>query len=100
MRARDCSSAPSAVMSAACRITPSWFGRSSQMSSPGRITRKPISTILVTVLVIAATEKELVGVDGAVCGIGPVDAAAATARILAERKPTEVLHDGLAGANG
>ncbi len=51
-------------------------------------------------LVIAATARELAGVDGAVCGIGPVDAAAATARALAERRPAVVLHVGLAGAHG
>ena len=49
-------------------------------------------------LVIAATERELEGVRGLVCGVGPVDAAAATARALAERRPAAVLHVGLAGA--
>jgi len=54
-----------------------------------------------TVLVIAATERELAGVDdGVACGVGPVDAAAATARALAERRPRGVLHVGLAGARG
>ena len=55
------------------------------------------------VLVVAATERELVPVDGAellVCGIGPVEAAAATARALAERRPSAVLHVGIAGARG
>jgi futalosine hydrolase len=52
-------------------------------------------------LVIAATERELEGVDdGIACGVGPVDAAAATARVLAERRPLGVLHVGLAGAHG
>ena len=52
-------------------------------------------------LVIAATERELEGADdGVVCGVGPVDAAAATARVLAERHPSAVLHVGLAGAHG
>src|SRR5215218_1627185 len=52
-------------------------------------------------LVIAATERELDGVrDGVACGVGPVDAAAATARALAERRPRAVLHVGLAGAHG
>src|SRR4051812_38903624 len=51
-------------------------------------------------LVVAATLQELEGVDGIVCGIGPVDAAAATARALAERRPDSVLHVGLAGARG
>jgi futalosine hydrolase len=55
------------------------------------------------VLVIGATARELAGVNGAatlVCGIGPVDAAAAAARALAERRPEAVLHVGLAGAHG
>jgi len=53
------------------------------------------------VLVIAATERELVGIaDAFACGVGPVDAAAATARVLAERRPRAVLHVGLAGRHG
>jgi futalosine hydrolase len=51
----------------------------------------------VTVLLVAATEEELGGHDGLVCGVGPVEAAAATARALAERSPEAVLHVGLAG---
>ena len=54
-------------------------------------------------LVVAATERELAylrGVETLVCGVGPVDAAAATARALAERRPDAVLHVGLAGARG
>ena len=54
-------------------------------------------------LVVAATERELAPVAGArtaICGIGPVDAAAATARALAEERPTAVLHVGIAGARG
>jgi nucleoside phosphorylase len=35
-----------------------------------------------------------------VCGIGPVEAAAATARALAEERPLAVLHVGIAGARG
>ena len=53
-------------------------------------------------LVVAATERELAPVEGArtlVCGIGPVEAAAATARALAEERPTAVLHIGIAGAH-
>src|ERR687897_87993 len=53
-------------------------------------------------LVVAATERELAPVEGArtlVCGIGPVEAAAATARALAEERPTAVLHVGIAGAH-
>jgi futalosine hydrolase len=34
------------------------------------------------------------------CGIGPVEAAAATARALAERRPDAVLQIGIAGARG
>jgi len=52
-------------------------------------------------LVVAATDRELASIDGAdsfVCGIGPVEAAASTARRLAERRPDAVLHIGLAGA--
>lgn len=54
-------------------------------------------------LVIAATEWELAllqGVDTFCCGIGPVEAALQTARRLAERRPTAVLHVGIAGAHG
>ena len=53
-------------------------------------------------LVVAATERELAPVEGArtlVCGIGPVEAAAATARALAEEPPDAVLHVGIAGAH-
>ena len=55
------------------------------------------------VLVVAATERELVSgrrSRALVCGIGPVEAAAATARALAERRPAAVLHVGIAGARG
>ena len=51
-------------------------------------------------LVVAATERELCGLPGLVCGVGPVEAAAATARELALRPPDAVLHVGLAGAAG
>lgn len=55
------------------------------------------------ILVVAATERELTGVDGAptlACGIGPVEAAAATAHALAVQAPAAVLHVGIAGARG
>jgi futalosine hydrolase len=55
------------------------------------------------ILVVAATEAELAGAAGAdtlACGIGPVEAAAVTARALAERRPDAVLNVGLAGATG
>ena len=52
-------------------------------------------------LVVAATERELEFADGldTLCtGIGPVEAAVATARRLAERRPSAILHIGIAGA--
>jgi futalosine hydrolase len=55
------------------------------------------------ILVVAATERELAGAEGAptlVCGIGPVEAAAAVAQALAVQAPAAVLHVGIAGARG
>jgi nucleoside phosphorylase len=49
-------------------------------------------------LLVAATESELCEQDGLVCGVGPVEAAAATARALALDPPRAVLHVGIAGA--
>ena len=52
---------------------------------------------------VAATPRELECAAGAAalaCGIGPVEAAAATARALAESRPDAVLHVGLAGGRG
>jgi futalosine hydrolase len=58
----------------------------------------------VQVLVIAATSHELAWVDGhaptLACGIGPVEAAAATAAALARARPGAVLHVGIAGGRG
>lgn len=56
-------------------------------------------------LVVAATGRELEWLDGAahdrlVCGVGPVEAAAATARAVAGSRPRAVLNVGLAGAHG
>jgi len=51
-------------------------------------------------LLVAATDRELERLDGLVCGIGPVEAAAATARALALRPYRGVLHLGVAGARG
>jgi len=54
-------------------------------------------------LVVAATERELAPVGGArtlACGIGPVEAAAATAAELARELPAAVLHIGICGAHG
>jgi len=53
------------------------------------------------VLLVAATALELVAFEGAdtlVCGVGPVEAAASTARRLANDPPDGVLHLGIAGA--
>src|SRR4029077_581630 len=53
------------------------------------------------ILVVAATQGELNGADGAstlVCGVAPVDAAARTAAALVERPPDALLHVGIAGA--
>jgi futalosine hydrolase len=53
------------------------------------------------VLVVAATGRELERIAAArtlVCGVGPVDAGIATARALAEERPSAVLHVGIAGA--
>jgi futalosine hydrolase len=55
---------------------------------------------MATVLLVAATEIELCGRPGLVCGVGPVEAAAATARRLAVDPPGVVLHVGIAGARG
>jgi futalosine hydrolase len=54
------------------------------------------------ILVVAATELELAGVPGGTarlrCGIGPVEAAAATAAALERQRPEAVVHLGIAGA--
>ena len=55
------------------------------------------------ILVVAATAFEAALVDGAsvrtvVCGIGPIEAALATSRAIAERAPTAILQVGIAGA--
>jgi futalosine hydrolase len=49
------------------------------------------------VLIVAATEIELCGQPGLVCGVGPIEAAASTARVLALDPPDAVLHVGVAG---
>lgn len=53
-----------------------------------------------TVLLVAATEIELCDRAGLACGVGPVEAAVATARQLALDPPGAVLHIGVAGARG
>ncbi len=53
------------------------------------------------VLVVAATARELAMSDDWVsvrCGVGPVEAAAVTAAVIAEHAPDLVLHVGIAGA--
>jgi len=53
------------------------------------------------ILVVAATGRELATPDGWVplrCGVGPVDAAAATAAAILVHRPAAVLHVGIAGA--
>jgi len=53
------------------------------------------------VLVVAATKRELEfadGVDTLCTGIGPVEAAVATAQRLAQGRPSAILHIGIAGA--
>jgi len=53
------------------------------------------------ILVIAATARELAVADGwrtLLCGVGPVEAAAATAEAVAEMRPAAILHVGIAGA--
>jgi len=52
------------------------------------------------VLLVAATDIELCERPGLVCGIGPVEAAIATARRLALEPADAVLHIGIAGARG
>jgi futalosine hydrolase len=62
-------------------------------------------TVGAVILVVAATALELEGLDAAgfetlECGIGPVEAAALTARGIAARRPDKVLHVGIAGGRG
>ncbi len=51
-------------------------------------------------LLVAATDRELCGHDGLVCGVGPVEAAAVTARALALQPVETLIHVGIAGARG
>ncbi len=52
------------------------------------------------VLLVAATDIELCGREGLVCGVGPVEAAATTARELALRPVDVVVNAGVAGGHG
>jgi futalosine hydrolase len=49
-------------------------------------------------LLVAATEPELCGHEGLVCGVGPVEAAAGVAAALCRERPAGILHVGVAGA--
>lgn len=56
---------------------------------------------LSAILVVAATERELAPAGGwrtLICGVGPVDAAAATAAAIATERPRAIVHVGIAGA--
>ena len=62
---------------------------------------RPSGDLLAQVLVVAATDRELAPPEGWLvlrCGVGPVEAAAATAAALALHRPGVVLHVGIAGA--
>jgi nucleoside phosphorylase len=53
------------------------------------------------ILVVAATHRELAGAHGVpavCCGVGPVEAAVATAVAIGQHRPSAVLHVGIAGA--
>jgi futalosine hydrolase len=52
------------------------------------------------VLLVAATEIELCEHPGLICGVGPVEAAASTARALALEPAAVVVHVGIAGGRG
>ncbi len=57
--------------------------------------------VLARVLVVAATDRELAPSEGWLvlrCGVGPIEAAAATAAALVAHRPLAVLHVGIAGA--
>jgi futalosine hydrolase len=60
-----------------------------------------MSTARADVLVVAATHRELAPADGwrvLCCGVGPIDAAAATTRAIAADAPRLIIHVGIAGA--
>jgi futalosine hydrolase len=56
------------------------------------------ATLMSDVLVVAATEAELSGRHGLVCGVGPVEAAARVASAVERERPGAILHVGVAGA--
>jgi nucleoside phosphorylase len=59
-------------------------------------------TVRHVILVVGATEPELAGVPTGIarllCGVGPIDAAAATAAAIIHERPSALLHVGIAGA--
>ena len=62
----------------------------------------PASIVSCVILVVAATEHELRGVDAVLaveCGIGPVESGIRTLAVLVERRPSALLHVGIAGAH-
>ena len=65
--------------------------------NPDSVRAAPVAYRVAMLLLVAATDRELCGHDGLVCGVGPVEAAAATARALALHPFDTVLHVGLAG---
>ena len=74
--------------------------RRGRSSAVGSWRPRSLAEPLTNILIVAATDRELCGHDGLVCGVGPVEAAAATARALALRPFGAVLNVGLAGARG
>ena len=88
------SSAPSCGGCARSAGRPAGRGSSTVGSSRPRSRARALPNILI----VAATDRELCGHDGLVCGVGPVEAAGATARALALRPVDAVIHVGLAGA--
>jgi futalosine hydrolase len=52
------------------------------------------------ILLVAATELELCGHPGFVCGVGPVEAAATISRELAMNQPRAVINVGIGGSRG
>jgi futalosine hydrolase len=70
-------------------------------AGPRRSSRQEGASVGGVIMVVAATERELSfvqEVETLCCGIGPIEAALATARALAERPTRAVLHIGIAGA--
>ncbi len=75
-------------------------GDAAERHVPGLARRCLYDRRMPSLLIVAATERELCGHEGLVCGVGPVEAAAATARALALQPVGAVVNVGLAGARG